>query len=211
MCVKTVVLDWNGTLLNDLPLVYQSVCHIFRSFKLPAPLLSEYRAEISHNWRKFYTDHGIPEQVTADDLNALRREYFNSHWNDAALHPYALILLNFLKNKNIKIFLVTGEVPDLVERRLKQFNIKEFFDGCVAGVHCKPDALRELALLPHETVYVDDDPHALTGVKELGFTTVGMTHGYASSKRIRNAKPHFLANDFSGVIGWMTAKCEAPV
>lgn len=211
MCFKTAVLDWNGTLLNDLPLVYQSVCRIFRFFDLPAPTLTQYRTEISHNWRKFYTDHGIPESVTADDLNALRSEYFNSHWHDVALHPYALILLQFLKNRNIKTLLVTGEVPDLVRRRLAQFRIEDFFDDCVAGVHNKPQTLRELKLVPQETFYVDDDPHALCGVKELGFFTIGMTHGYASSKRIRSVKPNFMSSDFSGVIGFLAEKCEAPV
>ena len=62
MCkANTAVLDWNGTLLNDLPLVYRSVCQIFATYGLPAPTLEQYRTEMSQEWMKFYLNYGIPK------------------------------------------------------------------------------------------------------------------------------------------------------
>lgn len=206
MCqAKTAVLDWNGTLLNDLPLVYRSVCQIFSRYGLPSPTLTEYRTEMSQEWMKFYLRHGIPEGTKPEELNAIRREFLEAHWNDVELHPRALQFLQLLRKRKMKTFLVTGEIKEVVERRLSQFHLVDFFDEVVAGAYRKAEILKGLDLLPNESVFVDDDPFGICSAKELGFTTIGMTHGYASVERIRDARPHFMSNDFSGVIGYLKA------
>ena len=146
-----------------------------------------------------------PQGTTPEELNAIRREFLEAHWDDVELHPRVLQFLQLLKEKNMRIFLVTGEVKEVVEGRLTQFRLGHFFDGVVAGVYRKAEILNGLDLLSSESIFVDDDPFGLCSAKELGFTTVGMTHGYASIQRIRDANPHFMSNDFSGVIGFLKA------
>lgn len=203
MCYKTAVLDWNGTLLNDLPFSYQSVRHIFKAFGLPAPTLEQYRKDVSYEWMKFYIKYGIPEDVDPEKLNSIRRKFFEEQWDNVSLQPYVVEFLEFLKKKHIRIFLLTGEVGDVVLRRLKQFSLEHFFDGKVVSTRNKVEVLRCLYFIPSETIYIDDDSYALSGVKELGFTTVGMTHGYGLTEQIRHAKPHLMSNHFSGVMGFI--------
>lgn len=206
MCrFKTAVVDWNGTTLNDLPIVYESVRHIFEAYNLSPPTLEQYRTEMTQEWMKFYLNHGIPEGTTPEDLNKIRRTYLEAHWNDVELHPRVIEFLRLLRQQQMKIFLVTGEIKEVVERRLQQFHIGHLFDELIAGAYRKAEILKGLDLLPQESMFVDDDPFGLRSAKELGFTTIGMTHGYASTERIRSANPHFMSNDFSGVMGFVKA------
>ena len=205
--VRTAVCDWNGTLINDLPLVYESVKLIFSTFGLPAPTLREYREEMSQEWVNFYLNHGIPPGDSVEELkktlNGIRKGYFESHWDSVELHSDAIESLSLFKARGMKVLLVTGEVEEVVERRLQQFNLTQFFDGVFGGAYRKNEILARLDLLPEESMYTDDDPMGLRGAKELGFVTVGMTHGYASEKRIRDANPDFVANNFAEVIEFM--------
>ncbi len=210
MCLKhvrTAVCDWNGTLINDLPLVYESVKLIFSTFGLPAPTLREYREEMSQEWVKFYLNHGIPPgesvEKLKDTLNGIRKGYFESHWDSVELHAGAVDSLSLFKARGMKVLLVTGEVEEIVVRRLQQFNLTHFFDGVFGGAYRKSEILAGLDLLPEESMYADDDPMGLCSAKELGFVTVGMTHGYASARRIRDAKPDLVANNFAEVIECM--------
>ena len=205
--VRTAVCDWNGTLINDLPLVYESVKLIFSTFGLPAPTLREYREEMSQEWVNFYLNHGIPPGDSVEELkktlNRIRRGYLESHWDSVELHSDAIKSLSLFKARGMKVLLVTGEVEVVVKRRLQQFNLTQFFDGVIGDAYRKNEILAGLDLLPEESMYTDDDPMGLRGAKELGFVTIGMTHGYASEKRIRDANPDLVANNFAEVIEFM--------
>ncbi len=213
MCMfKTAIIDWNGTALNDLKVVYESVRCIFEAYKLPPPTLREYQTEMSQEWMKFYTRHGIPEETEPKDLNKIRRAYLETHWDDVTLHEGLIEFLQLLKEEQMKSFLVTGEIQEVVERRLQQFYISDLFDKVVAGAYRKAEILKamleEFNLLPEETLYVDDDPFGILSAKELGLVTIGMTHGYASTERIRAARPRFTTNHFSSVIGFVKASVK---
>ncbi len=205
--VKTAVCDWNGTLINDLPLVYESVKLIFSTFGLPAPTLREYREEMSQEWVNFYLNHGIPPGDSMEELkktlNGIRRNVLETHWDSVELHPGAVDSLSLFKARGMKVLLVTGEVEEIVEQRLRQFNLTRFFDGVFGGAYRKNEILAGLDLLPEESMYADDDPMGLRGAKALGFVTIGMTHGYASERRIRDANPDLVANNFAEVIEFM--------
>ena len=85
--IKAVIFDYNGTLLDDLPVAYGSIREIFRRYNLPCPTPEQYRLEIGTNFMEFYYNHGFPRTTTAKELNVVRMEYYLDHFHEAKLRP----------------------------------------------------------------------------------------------------------------------------
>jgi len=193
---KLAIFDWNGTLLDDLPMVYQSVVAIFRHYNLPPPTLSEYREEIEADFMKFYRNHGMPEGITGKDLNAIRKRYFQEHWNDALLRPHAEELLLLCRNQlGIPTALVSAEMREILIERLRSFKLMPLFDEIRGNSWNKEEAL--IATLDifgtkaEDAFYLDDTYDGLMAAKNVGIKTIGFSAGYHSEQRVLAAKPDF--------------------
>lgn len=189
-----VICDWNGTLLDDLNLVYSSICAIFGYYKLPPPSLGTYRREITARYQDFYLRHGIPQKDVPEKLNAIRKSYFETHWDEPQLHPHTDEFLILLRQLRLRTGIVSAERTDILKARLDQFDIAEFFDHVIADAWDKEKALRTtleiLGALPEETAYVDDTYDGLMSAKNIGILPIGVTYGYNTPDRIQLAQPN---------------------
>lgn len=192
-----VVCDWNGTLLDDLGLVYASVVEIFTEYGLPPPSLGAYRSEITADYMTFYRQHGIPGHVTAEDINAKRKHYFEHRWNEACLHRHAEELLHCLEQLQLCTGIVSAETEEMLLKRLqKQFRLDNFFDKIIGNARNKEEALLkmlgEFNFKPDEAAYVDDTYDGLMAARNIGMLPIGVTHGYGTPEHIREAQPDEL-------------------
>ncbi|MEK7465587.1 MAG: HAD hydrolase-like protein [Patescibacteria group bacterium] len=188
-----VVCDWNGTLINDLLLSYGAVRAIFEHYHLPSPTLETYRKEITADYMKFYTDHGIPKTALREDMNAIRKAYFEKRWNDVELYNGAEELLLLLRQLRLFTGIVSAEIENVLIARIKQFGIDPFFDHVIGNAWDKEEKLRkildELTISFDEAAYVDDTYDGLTAAKNVGMLSIGVTHGYNTTDRIHAAQP----------------------
>ncbi|MDI6821086.1 MAG: HAD-IA family hydrolase [Patescibacteria group bacterium] len=201
---KLIILDWNGTAFNDLPLVYGSVCHIFKTYGLKPPALKTYRKEITADFMKFYLKHGIPKNETGDDLNKLRREYFEKRWDKTKLRGGVKLMLQVVNRiPDYKIALVSAEIAEVLKKRLIAFDILRFFHRIEGNAWDKERALLntldELGIKAENAVYIDDTFDGITAAKNLGINTIGFTAGYNIKSRILAAKPNFPNKKFPNV------------
>ncbi len=199
-----VFCDWNGTLLNDLAVVYGSVKRIFETFDLKAPPLAVYQNDISSDYMNtFYWKYGIPKTFTAEELNKIRMRYFEERWDKPRLFPRVIETVGGLKNLGAPTHIVTSEDTEIMRRRIDQFSLARDFDIICADAKDKRarlmsfNAQYDIAL--SSTVYVDDSADGIAAAKSLGMATIGILFGYQPEWRIRNAKPDFTAGNFREV------------
>ena len=194
--LRAVFFDWNGTLLNDLILVYGSICHIFQKFGLSPPTLDEYRAEITSNYMEFYWGHGIPRTMDANAMNAIRKQYFEAHWDEVTIHEHVGTLTYRMFQLGMRSGMVSAESGLILPQRLRQFHLNNAFDIVRGDAHNKEATLLEcahaLGVSPDESAYVDDTYDGITSALRVGMRAVGVTHGYHTSERIRAAQPDSL-------------------
>ncbi len=201
--LKIVVCDWNGTLLDDLALVYASTLEIFRTYGIPPPTLATYQKEITARFMTFYHTHGIPASATPQDLNAIRKRFFEERWHDVRLHRHADELLVLMEQLQLFVGIVSAEVSEVLNAQLRQFGITHYFDAVIGNAWDKEKALREALdvfhFLPEEAAYIDDTEDGLTAAKNVGMLPIGVTHGYHSPGRIFSAQPdeRYVARSFS--------------
>ena len=194
--------DWNGTLIDDVRIVYKSVEEIFKTYGLKPPSVETYRNEIVANFMQFYSKYGIPEYATKEDLNKIRKRVLMEYWDSAKLHDNAVATIKELKRQGLKIRIVSGEVPEILEKRLKTFGIKYLFDVVKGGAwghkeKALSETLKEFNLNPEQAFYVDDTFDGIGAAKNTGLATFGWTKGYHSLKLIKNAKPDFIISSMN--------------
>lgn len=196
MPLQAVMIDHNGTSFDDLkPLVYPSICSIFRHFRVRPPSLTTYRDEITAQFIDFYHAHGIPRHVTGDQLNALRKNYFEAHWQKGRFRKGFLSFLQFCRRKNLLIASVSAEVEFVLKRKLREASLIGFFNRVHGNARDKESALVEtldcFGIKAEDAVYLDDTFDGLISAKNLGMKTIGFTAGYNTKKRILAAHPDF--------------------
>ncbi len=203
---EVAICDWNGTLLNDLPLVYESVRNIFKSFKLTPPSLETYRSEIGTDFLKFYRKYGIPVDAESELLNSLRKKFFEENNKSADLSDGAQELLDSFRRFDLKIGIVSGEATNYLDGRLKQFGIRKYFDFVHDGVKNKEQKFREITdiyeIPPEKMFYIDDSFDGISGAKEIGLETFGFIHegSYNTAEMIKKAHPDHQISSLLEVI-----------
>ena len=200
---ELAIFDWNGTLLDDLTVVYESVVEIFRTYVIPAPTLEQYRNEIQSDFMKFYFDHGFPKETRRDDLNAIRKRYLQEHGHRARLRPNVKELLELCRKLRIHTAIVSGEKEDVLLERLDQFQLLPLLNEVRGNSWEKERVLEEVVnrfrIPAQRAFYLDDSVDGLQAAKNLGIVTIGFTSGYYPKERILSVKPNFPNRQFPEV------------
>ena len=186
-----VVFDFNGTLLDDLHIAYGSVKEIFRTYDIPCPTLTQYREEISADFMKFYRQHGFPLTTTADELNEIRKKFYNSNGGAAQVRPDVCQTLNWLNTVHFNTAIVSAEIAVTLYRLMIRAGIQKKFDFIrPESWDGKLKALLQTAEVfgcqPQDMIYIDDTVDGLTAAKNVGVVPVAFTNatGYNSSHRL---------------------------
>jgi len=195
---RAIIFDYNGTLLDDLPVAYGSVSEIFKRHNLSCPTLEQYRQEIGTNFMEFYYNHGFPRTTTAKELNVIRMEYYLAHFDEAKLRPEAETVLSALNLLEIEFAIVSADVDSLVIKKLEEVGMKSFFNVIRAGVRDKRTVLlevcKELGVEPHEACYIDDTVDGNTAAKEAGLHAIAVGTGYHSVERLSKVSQYVISN-----------------
>lgn len=194
---KMAIFDWNGTLIDDPWIVFKSVEEIFKTYGLNPPTIEQYRDEIVADFMQFYRKYGIPGKATKEDLNKIRKRVLEEHWNEVKLHDGAIAMIEELKKLGLRIGIVSGEVPEILDKRLETFGIRHLFDSVKGGAwgykeQALTETLKEFNLTPKEAFYLDDTFDGIGAAKSTGLATFGWTKGYHSIALVKKAGPDFL-------------------
>ncbi|MFS1513790.1 HAD family hydrolase [Chengkuizengella sp. SCS-71B] len=116
------------------------------------------------------------------ELDELMEFYFTNYVQCAVLMEHTVELLEFCKQNNYKLGLVTNGRNQIQYGKIDLLEIRDYFDVIIvseeAGVK-KPDqqifqmALERLNLLPHEAIFVGDHPkNDMFGSSQVGMKAV---------------------------------------
>ena len=202
--MKLLISDWDGTLLNSLPIYYGAVVQIFQHFRVEPPPFDDYRDNITPDFMQFYRDRGIPKSTTGRDLNLIRSAYFEKNWDGAALHPGTKELFLRAREMGFEVFLSTAEVYEIGDRRLREFGSRDLIRGWARGQNSRYHDIADIIAFglgfceedSLEVWYVDDTASGLTAAKDNDpeLKTIGVTMGFNSPEKIRAAKPDYVVD-----------------
>jgi HAD superfamily hydrolase (TIGR01509 family) len=120
---------------------------------------------------------------------------------EAAVYPGAVETLRKLRNRGLKIGLVTNNGRVGTELTLKRCQIEGFFDTVVTRDDCeevKPNGapvrkvLDDMQVIPEEAILVGDSAMDIIAAKAVGLPSVAVATGPFTSERLLQAEPDYL-------------------
>lgn len=128
--MDAIVFDWDGTLVDSLPAIYDANVQLLAEYDLPFDL-TRYRAAYIPDWRLMYQRLGIPDhalEVAGDRWLELYRTA-----GKAALLPRITESLERLSAAGFVMGLVTAGHREVVEAQLEEFELGELLPFRVFG------------------------------------------------------------------------------
>ncbi|MBO6114330.1 MAG: HAD family hydrolase [Lachnospiraceae bacterium] len=189
MRYNTVIFDLDGTLLNTLDDLADSVNYALSKMNYPPRDKSEIRLFLGNGIRNLMK-LSVPDGISDEDFDkvfAIFKEYYNIH-NQDKTKPYdgVIKLMHDLKNKGIKMAIVSNKVQSAVDQLREKF----FSDVIDIAIGDNPDMKRKpepdscfkaLELLGSDTknaVYVGDSEVDMATAKNAGLDLITVLWGF---------------------------------
>lgn len=194
--LRTVLFDWDGTLLDSYHADSQAYLHMFRVLGITWGL-EELERHYSPDWHNVYRAVGLPKErwVEADRLwRAGYREHRTilQYGANQVLHQLAA---------HYRLGLVTSGSSVRVRTQLHAFGLERLFSVQVFGDEVprrKPHpaalwlALSRLGAVPPSAIYVGDAPEDVMMARRAGVVAVGVTGHSPVPGRLRSSRPDAL-------------------
>lgn len=128
--MDAIVFDWDGTLVDSLPAIYDANVQLLAEYDLPFDA-ARYRAAYVPDWRLMYRRLGIPEHAL-DAAGARWLELYRAA-AAAALLPRVTESLRRLSAAGFVMGLVTAGHRDVVEAQLETSGLRDLLPFRVFG------------------------------------------------------------------------------
>ena len=192
--IRNIIFDWSGTLVDDLPAVWQASNYVFRRAGVPEMTLEQFRAEFCLPFTLFY-DRYTPN-VPMRDLE----EWFHSHFRlcqDSVVElPHAREFLEFCRREHLRTFLLSSVHPEHFARQTAQTHFEGFLDHPYIGVLDKRakivQILAEHGLAADERLFIGDMQHDIDTAHHGGIRSCAVLTGYNKLDQLRSSQPDLI-------------------
>ncbi len=165
--INTIIFDMDGTVLDTLEDLTNSVNHVLSKFGMPEHTVHEYRQFFGSGIKyalQCAVPAGTPDHII-DNMIPIFKEHYNEHCLDRT-KPYDGIieLMKKLKVNGFKMAIVSNKIDSAVKELNERF-FSDYVDVAVGespGIRRKPapdtvfSALEKLGSKKNEAVYVGD-------------------------------------------------------
>ncbi len=204
---KFIVWDWNGTLLDDTDSVLIALNAVLKKSDHAPISMETFQNTSTTNRQKFYRDVGVSEEKI-DQLLESERNVFHDNYEPLADHAPlrhgAADILHHLKSNSVSSLILSNHIADQINRLLVKNGIQHHFDEVMAYSDrqnqfrhmTKGDKLRQhidaKGLNSANAIIVGDTTEEIEIAHSLGMTSVAITGGVHSEKRLSEKNPDHL-------------------
>lgn len=196
--IRNLILDWSGTLADDLGAVVAGTNRVLEHFGRAALSREAFREVFRLPYTDFYRDM-LPGVALADLQAAYLALFPVDH--PVPLLPHAEAFLRQAGATGRRLF-VCSSAPDAHVRAQAEANgVLGWFEALHCGVIDKVGHVHHMlehhGLAAHETAFVGDMRHDIDAGRAAGLTTVATATGYESVPVLLTSEPDILVRDLS--------------
>lgn len=207
--IKAVLFDLDGTLLDTDRLIWAGYHYLFRKYRPDYELSDEELLEflgppLNVIFPRYFEEDG--EKL----FKEYRKFYANMNPHDfVTIFPGVLETLNYLKDNNYRMGIVTTKETGSAIESLADFNLNHFFDtvigyDLVAKHKPHPEGVLKaadvLGVNPEETIFVGDNASDILAGKGAGSTSIGIGWSKKGTKHLEEVKPHSILKNMLELI-----------
>lgn len=204
--VDAVLFDFDGTLVDTIPLILDSFRHATREVlgeAVPDEVLGRnVGIPLKVQFAEFTDDEALADQL----LRVYRQYNRANHDAQARLFEGVTEALAVLAERRMPMGVVTSKARDIAWQGIELFALGGFFTTVITMddvVRYKPDPLplvtaaQALGVDVTRTIYVGDSPHDVNAALAAGALAVAAPWGVASRERLLEARPHFVLDSIA--------------
>ncbi len=192
--VRNLLLDWSGTLVDDLVAVWAASNYCLDQAGLPPMSLEQFRIDFELPFERFY--QRVAPKVPADQLEKWFMHRFEQVQTQVTELPHARDFLLRARDRNMRLFVISSIHPEHFTTQSDRNGFRELFEKCYTSIKDKRaavvDILRENSLDPSETLLVGDMAHDIEAARVGGIRSAAVLTGYQSLRQLKNARPDFI-------------------
>ncbi len=190
---KTIIWDWNGTLLDDVGICVACMNRLLKIRNIPLIDEHRYREVFTFPVADYYRAIGF--DFAKEAFEGPANEFINYYQRalpDISLFEETISTLQFFKQKGLSQFVLSAMEQDTLDKSLNNNKIQHYFDGVFGlndhyakgKVEAGKRLISGLEMQPNEMVMIGDTLHDLEVAHELGFSVVLVANGHQSKKRL---------------------------
>lgn len=193
--IKTIIFDFNGTLLDDLIINHQIFNMLADDFNVNKISLEEYREVFNFPVKKIYGEMGF--DVSEENFPIIA-DRFHTYYNklvfdNCKIFDSAIEVLNCLKNK-YHLVCLSATKKDTLDMQLKHYGIYDYFDEVVGMsdkfAHGKIDLalgwLNNSKLNPEEILFIGDTIHDNEVATSMKVNKLLVSTGHNSRRKLES-------------------------
>lgn len=189
--IRNIIFDWSGTLVDDLPAVWEATNHVFKQAGREELTLEEFRAEFCLPFKKFY-DKFLPH-VPSPQLEQWFHGRFKQCQDSVVPLPHARDFLQFCRARGLRTFVLSSVHQDHWAAQAETTAFAEFIDEPFVGVWDKREKihsiLAEQKLVADETLFIGDMQHDIETARHGGVHSCAVLTGYNNLAQLRASEP----------------------
>lgn len=194
--------DVDGTIVDSRRFAFDATNEALKRLGKRTYTPDEFRELFSSDYRVHIKQIGIN---SARELSLLVDTWNAKLATDSEkfrLYDGILEVLRYLHSRDYKMALVSSTSRSQIQLYFNMFAIGQYFSAVIAREDVdeqKPStkpisqAAERLSVSPGNCVSIDDMEDGIRAAKKLNATTIGVTWGFNTRRRITSAKPDFIA------------------
>ena len=207
MNIKAVLFDLDGTLVNSLDDLADSVNFALTEFGFPTHETEKFKYFIGDGMAKLI-ERVLPEDKKDAELQKSVLDVFMNHYRShfadkTAAYEGIADLVNELSAKGLKLAIVSNKVQDMAEEVARRVLSGIEFDivcGKREGYPTKPDPtltleiIGELGVSPLECVFIGDSGMDMAVAKNAKLVSIGVLWGFRAEDELRNNGADYIVS-----------------
>ncbi len=192
--IRNIIFDWSGTLVDDLPAVWEASNYVLTQAGQPEMSLERFRAEFCLPFKIFYDKH-TPD-IPMAQLETWFHGRFREVQSSVCALPHAQDFLELCRAHQIRTFLLSTVAADHFAVQERATGFGKYLDTPYTGVWDKRqkihDILADNQLRPEETLFIGDMQHDIETAKHGGVQSCAVLTGYNTLEQLRTAQPDLI-------------------
>ena len=195
--IRNIIFDWSGTLMNDLPAVWEATNYVFQRAGAPPMSLEQFRAEFCLPFTRFY-DRFIP-QVSLPQLEQWFHERFPQLQYMVTELPHARQFLEFCRGRGVLTFVLSSVNHDYYLAQAERAGLRQYLDHAYTGIWDKTVKIQEIIdthrLAADETLLVGDMRHDIETARQGGIRSCAVLTGYSRRVDLEASEPDLMVEN----------------
>jgi phosphoglycolate phosphatase len=192
--IRNIIFDWSGTLVDDLPAVWQATNYVLTQAARPEMSLEQFRAEFCLPFTIFYDRH--TPHVALPQLEEWFHDRFRQVQDSVCALPHAREFLEYCRARKLRTFLLSTVHRDYFAQQSAVTGFGQYLDRPYLNVWDKRKKIHEILeenqLKPDETLFIGDMQHDIETARHGGVHSCAVLTGYNTLDQLRAAEPDLI-------------------